>query len=265
MTSAEATTRNKTIRDGLRLSIGMFTIIEVQAPERVDKTRAAIALLFAPFAFAFWALLVVLVLQIGQGLGLDPLPLASVGVALLALGNRAFHLDGLADTVDALAASFDRERSLEVARLGNIGPAGLVAVVLAIVLQVTAGAEVIAHDHGVWAFVAIACLARGATVTGALRGVPPARAEGLGKTFSRCVPRWAGILMWWAVAAASGGLAMMLGLDPWRPIYSVLAAGIAVVWLVRHCIKRFGGIIGDALGASIEITFTILLLGFAIA
>ena len=242
----------------------MFTVIEVQAPEQVDKTRAAIALLFAPFAFAFWALLVGLILQTGQGLGLDSLPLAAVGVTLLVLGNRAFHLDGLADTFDALAASFDPERSLEVARLGNIGPAGLVAVVLALLLQVTAGAALIAQQHGVWIFVALACLARGASVTGALRGVRAARPEGLGETFSQSIPRWAGLVSWFSMIGASGGLAFAAGLDPWAGIYTAIGAGMAVAWLVRHCIKRFGGIIGDALGASIEIAFTILLLGFAI-
>ena len=263
MSTPDAASSNKTIRDGLRLSIGTFTIIQVQAPERVDKPRAAIALLFAPFAFAFWALLVGLLLEVGHALGLASLPLAAAGVTLLVFGNRAFHLDGLADTVDAFAASFDRERSLEVARLGNIGPAGLVAVVLTIVLQVAAGAVLFEHEYGVWVFITLACLARGASVAGALVGVPAARPEGWGETFSQSIPRWAGLIVWFVLIAACGGVALATGLNPWQAVSTAIGAGIAVAWLVRHCVVRLGGIIGDALGAAVEIAFTVLLLGFA--
>ena len=56
-------------------------------------------------------------------------------VTVLALGSRAMHLDGLADTVDGLGSGWDRKRALQVMRLGDIGAMGAVALVIVIGLQ----------------------------------------------------------------------------------------------------------------------------------
>ena len=56
-------------------------------------------------------------------------------VAVLAVGTRALHLDGLADTVDGFGSGWDRERALAVMRRGDIGPMGVTALVLVLGLQ----------------------------------------------------------------------------------------------------------------------------------
>ena len=77
--------------------------------------------------------------------GWPPLLAGLVVVAVLALGTRALHLDGLADTVDGLGSGRDRERSLEIMRRGDVGPMGVIALLLVLGGQ-AAAASVLVSD-----------------------------------------------------------------------------------------------------------------------
>ena len=48
---------------------------------------------------------------------------------LYVLSSGGFHLDGVADTFDALAAKGDRERKLDIMKGGTNGAVGMAAVV----------------------------------------------------------------------------------------------------------------------------------------
>ena len=105
-------------------------------------------MVLAPLAVVPLGVLVALVLWGGRELGLNPLAVGLLGVGALALGSRAFHLDGLADTADALTASYDRERSLEVMKSGAAGPAGVAALVVVLGVQAVALGVLIASGIG---------------------------------------------------------------------------------------------------------------------
>ena len=65
-------------------------------------------MVLAPLAALPLGLAVAAVVLAGHWLGLPPLVTALLAIGAAVLGNRAFHLDGLSDTVDGLAASYDR-------------------------------------------------------------------------------------------------------------------------------------------------------------
>ena len=131
-----------TLREGLRLAVGTLTVLP-SGPVTTSRPVAGAAMALAPLAVLPLALAVLAVASGGSALGLPPLVVATLVVAVLAVGTRAMHLDGLADTVDGLGGGWTRERVLEIMRTGDVGPMGVVALVLTLLLQVSCAAHLL--------------------------------------------------------------------------------------------------------------------------
>lgn len=249
--------------DAWRLAVGTLTAVPVAPPGRVDRRTAGLAMVVAPMAVLPLGALMGVVLVVGDRLGLPSLVTALLAVGGLAAGSRALHLDGLSDTVDGLAASHDRDRSLAVMRTGTSGPAGTVAIVVVLGCQAAALAALsFSWQRAVLAGVAV-CASRAAVTACCVRGVPPARADGLGVTFAGAVPRWVAAGSWACAAVALAAAAVLADLAWWRgPLAAVLAL-VVVALLLRRAIARFGGVTGDVFGAAVELALAALLVALA--
>ena len=246
--------------DAWRLSVGTLTAVPIGPPRRVDRDTAGLAMVLAPLAVVPLGLVVGLTLWGGRELGLTPLALGLVAVGALALGSRAFHLDGLADTADGLTASYDRERSLEVMKSGSAGPAGVAALVVVLGIQ-AAGLGAFAYaDRGPVVAAVLVCASRVALTVTCARGVPAARPDGLGASHAGSVPRLVVLAAWLAVGAVSAATLAWAGGTWWQVAIGFVVAATAVGLLVLRAARRLGGVTGDIFGAAIEVMLAILLL-----
>lgn len=250
------------VRDAWLLATGTLTAVRVPPPARVDRSVAGLAMVLAPLAALPLGAAAALVVLVADLVGLPPLATAYVVLVTLALGTRAFHWDGLADTADGLTASYFPERSLEVMRTGPVGPAGVVAVVLVAGLQAAGLTAVLRHEHSWWAVGLLVCASRACLAVACVRGVPAARPDGLGAPHVGAVPVVGAaaslVVATAAVALAGQGLGSV-----WPMLAGMVVVLAAVVALLLRCVRRLGGITGDVLGAAVEVSFAVLVLAAA--
>lgn len=237
--------------DGLRLALTTLTVLPVRAG-RIDRRTAAVAMSVAPLVGALLgAVLAALSAALGEGL-----VAAAVTVAVGALLTRGLHLDGLADTVDALGSYRSGEAALEIMKKPDIGPFGVAAIALVLLIQAATLTEL-----GPGAIVAAWAAGRLGVTLACRRGVPAARPEGLGALVASTVPVPVAAVA--AAAVAAGAIWAVPG-RPWQGPVAVAAALLVVLLLLRHAVRRFGGITGDVLGATVETGTTLTLVGLAL-
>lgn len=237
--------------DWWRLALGTLTAWPVAAPRRVDRDVAGRAMLAAPLAMAPTLAALAALATALRAAGAAPLLIAALLLAALVVSCRAMHLDGLADLADGLSASYSRERALDVMRRGDVGPSGIAAVVLVLLVDAAALTTLTASPVGL-TLTALAVLASRHTLTWACVALPAARPGGLGATVARSVHPAA------ASAGGAGLLAICVGASlvaggPWWAGPSVLLAALAAAAVVLHRARaRLGGVTGDVLGAGVE-------------
>ncbi|MFG1608319.1 adenosylcobinamide-GDP ribazoletransferase [Actinoplanes sp. NPDC049265] len=236
--------------NGLRLALTTLTVLPVRAG-RIDRRAAGVAMSVAPLVGLLLGLLLAGLRWLLSGS--PDLVAGGVTVAAAVLLTRGLHLDGLADTVDALGSYRRDAEALAIMKKPDIGPFGVAAIALTLLVQaaaITPAAAVVAWTAG-----------RAALPLACRRGVPPARPEGLGAMVAATVPVPLSVAIaaavaasaWWAVPGR-----------PWQGPAAVAAALLGVVLLVRHAVRRFGGITGDVLGAAVELATTLTLVGLAL-
>jgi adenosylcobinamide-GDP ribazoletransferase len=192
--------------------------------------------------------------------GEDSLLAGALAVSALLVLTRGLHIDGLADTADGLGCYGPPERALEVMRDGSTGPFGVTVVVLALLAQATAFAALPTGPEGAVAVVAAVTAGRVAAVLATRRGVPAAAGSRLGARVARSQSALA--VAGWAVLTAAA--ATMATPRLWQGPIVIGVSLLGAALLVTHCVRRFGGITGDVIGAAVEVSTTLTVVGLAV-
>jgi adenosylcobinamide-GDP ribazoletransferase len=182
---------------------------------------------------------------------LSPLLAIALALAFGALLTGALHLDALADSADALGA-WTRERALAIMRDHAVGAYGVVAIALDLLIRAGAFNALLHHDHLLRYAIAAGALSRLTPVllTAAL---PYARdGSGAGDPLTQTGPVRAVVAGIVAVAIA----VILVGVSG-----AVLTACALTTAAVLALVFRrwLGGVTGDALGSSVELTELVVL------
>lgn len=250
-------------RSAWRLSVGTLTVIPVRPPDVVDRAVAGRAMALAPLAVLPLAVVAAALGWSAGRTGWPPLLAGIVVVAVLALGTRALHLDGLADTVDGLGSGRDRERALDIMRRGDVGPMGVVALLLVLGGQAAAASVLVADVRHAALLIALIATSRAALLIGCRAGVPAARPGGLGSAVAGSVSVPVLIVTWALTGAVVVGVGVLVGTPWWSGPAAVLVGAAVASGVVRVAAHRLGGITGDVLGAAVELTLLAMLLAAA--
>jgi adenosylcobinamide-GDP ribazoletransferase len=185
--------------------------------------------------------------------GLPLLAAAALTLGTMMLLTGAMHEDGLADVFDGFWGGFTPERRLEIMRDSQIGTYGVLALVLVVLLRISA--VMVLLGTGWPALFAAAALSRG-VMPALMYALPHARGDGLSHSVGR--PKRRGAVF----AFVIGAVIALLCLGASALLATGIAAlfGVCMTHLAKH---KIGGQTGDVLGATQQLSETAILLGCA--
>jgi len=192
---------------------------------------------------------------------------AVLSIAVLGIAVRGLHWDGLADTADGLASGRPAADALDIMRRSDIGPFGVLAIVLVAFVDVAALAR-IAVD-GIWcgvgALAVAAASGRLAVVHACTPRTPAARPGGFGSLVAGATTRPVWLVQTALVLGFGAGIAAV---TPGANVVGwpcAQAVALSLGWACRvHIVRRLGGVTGDVFGALVEVVTAATLVGLAL-
>ncbi|MGI6656488.1 MAG: adenosylcobinamide-GDP ribazoletransferase [Desulfobulbus sp.] len=178
----------------------------------------------------------------------------------------ALHLDGIADTADGLFSYRSRERMLEIMRDSALGVNGVTTLALAILVKFVLLRN-LPDSCAVAAVLTAPVLGRMALTWHAAGASYARNSHGLGDFVNRCgLPQALGATLISCLLVVPILAVFGVG-GAWLPLCALLLhlVPIALALLFARYLKaRLGGITGDTIGASIELSEMVTLLLFVL-
>ena len=192
-------------------------------------------------------------------------PTNALIVLFLVILNGGLHLDGLADTFDALASRGDSEKKRAIMKDSTVGPMGVISIVMALLLKYVLLNAVFIHSSlplYLTTVLLMPVMSRWAMVPAAYYS-KPAGGEGLGRTFiehtgkKELVKATIIAIVFVALVCALGfriSLFMFYAMFSMPLLY---AFSFGAVWFFQ---RHFDGMTGDSFGAVHELATLMFLM-----
>jgi adenosylcobinamide-GDP ribazoletransferase len=253
------------------LAFQFLTIIPVKIVPPVSDEDVAGSSAFFPVAGLLQGMVIAGAAYLASRVFHTDLSIAII-LFVLVLSSGGFHLDGLADTVDALAAKSsgnsrrDREKRLSIMKEGAAGPMGVTAIVFALAFKYLALGD-ISHlsSFTYYSTLVLLPVLPKWTMVISMFHAGPARGEGLGNLFITGTGlKEAAISTLTLVILLALPRIFAQSLVPgYQPLFYffllIMLYGLCRIW-VLFFERRFGGLTGDTVGAISEVSEVIFLL-----
>jgi adenosylcobinamide-GDP ribazoletransferase len=237
----------------IRAAVGFLTRIPVSPGDGIATGAAAFGVVGALIGVAG----AIVLLLLGPR---APLAAGAAAVGALALVSGGLHLDGLADTADALAAP-TAEAATRARKDPRVGAAGAAAIAIAVVLDAALLAGLVGRKGALEA--ALVCL----VATAGSRAIAPfvaalirrpAEGSGVGRWFIGGTGAGAALVATGSVLVLAGAAAFAISTPALVGglVGGTVATLAVAVWLAR----LRDGLDGDGFGALIEVGFAAILL-----
>ena len=227
------------------LALQFLTVLPLKVKQFNEK-RIAWALVYFPVVGLFLGLMLVGLNTLLFSLDILPVVVNMVLVIALVIFTGGLHLDGLSDTADAFLSGKGKEEMLEIMRDPHIGVMGVLSLISTILLKIglLSSISVIVKP----AALMLMCILSRWTVVMAMYLFPYARQEGKAKLFMQ------GLNL--KIFIASLIVALIFSFAIWGlkgALALVIISGCAYS-INKVITRKIGGVTGDTLGATIELT-----------
>lgn len=176
-----------------------------------------------------------------------------VGILL----SGGLHMDGFIDTSDAFFSYKDREKRFEILDDPRVGAFGVLSVVLLVLGKVIIVAEVLASASFHWIFVLVIPFFSRSLLVILFSLTKSAKESGLAFFFKQKMNPKTVILV--STVNFFIGFILVGLFTPWMIAMTFAAVLFIFIYLYRNwALKNFGGITGDLLGASVEVSEVVL-------
>lgn len=227
------------------LAMSTFTIVPF--PQYAfDPSFLALTLAFFPIAGLVGALLAGGSLYLFHLLNVGIFFQSAVTVALMVGATGAIHLDGFADTCDALFSRRDRQEQLRIMRDPHIGVYAVIGTVLLLLLALAAWTEVLSTRRVLLIIASLLFGVFGRSLSGLYSAsLPSARSDGMQHAFRKKTPQTVKVAL---IVTLMASALMLIALAHWSGVIAVTISLFIFFFFRRFSLKAFGGATGDLAG-----------------